>query len=180
MGNSCTSVFPNTRYKCLYQHTDDESPIQSTKAWLGRRHLAFAVANCVLNLLFAAALLDAASMAEAATGCWRGQQYDGKCSFYFNCYFFCTTPTNRDLREKAVYFPARAKASALDAEMSVIVWSYSRYRRRVFGDIGDCCVGVTPKMYNRVTNHGDMGTFSRPALSDAWCHCPKLVLVNCN
>ena len=42
---------------------------------------------------------------EAATGCWRGQHYDGKCSFYFNSYFFRTTPTNRDLREKAVYFP---------------------------------------------------------------------------
>ena len=69
--------------------------------WLGRRHLAFAIANCVLNLRFAAALLDA-----AVTGCWRGLQYDGKCSFYFN-YFFRTTPTNRDLREKAVYFPSR-------------------------------------------------------------------------
>ena len=43
---------------------------------------------------------------EAATGCQRGLQYDGKCSFYFN-YFFCTTPTNRDLRQKAIYFPAR-------------------------------------------------------------------------
>ena len=44
---------------------------------------------------------------EAATGCQRGPQYDRKCSFYFNCYFFCTTPTNRDLRQKAVYFPAQ-------------------------------------------------------------------------
>ena len=69
--------------------------------WLGRCHLAFAVANCVLNLRFAAALLDAAPM-----GCWGGPQYDGKWSFYVNCYFFRTTPTNRDLREKAVYFPA--------------------------------------------------------------------------
>ena len=42
---------------------------------------------------------------EAATGCRRGPQYDGKCSFYLNCYFFRTSPTNRDLREKAVYFP---------------------------------------------------------------------------
>ena len=69
--------------------------------WLGRRHLAFAVANCVLNLRFAAALL------EAATDFWRGPQYDGKCSFFFNCYFFHTTPTNQDLREKTVYFPSR-------------------------------------------------------------------------
>ena len=43
---------------------------------------------------------------EAATGYRRGPQHDGKCSFYFNCYFFHTTPTNRDLRQKAVYFPA--------------------------------------------------------------------------
>ena len=34
-------------------------------------------------------------------------QYEGKCSFYLNCYFFCTSPTNQDLREKAVYFPPR-------------------------------------------------------------------------
>ena len=44
---------------------------------------------------------------EAAMGCRRGLQYDGKCSFYLNCYFFRTSPTNRDLREKAVYFPPR-------------------------------------------------------------------------
>ena len=48
---------------------------------------------------------------EAAMGCWRGLQYDGKCSFYFNCYFFRTPPTNRDLRQKAVYFPARHEQS---------------------------------------------------------------------
>ena len=86
--------------KCFCQHTDNKSPMQSTMVWLGRCHLAFA--DCVLNLRFAASLMDA-----AATGCWRGPQYDGKCSFYFNCYFFRTTPTNRDLREKAVYFPSR-------------------------------------------------------------------------
>ena len=45
---------------------------------------------------------------EAATGCRRGPQYDGKCSFYLNCNFFRTSPTNRDLREKAVYFPSRS------------------------------------------------------------------------
>ena len=26
--------------------------------------------------------------------------------------FFCTTPTNRDLRQKAVYFPARAGSNS--------------------------------------------------------------------
>ena len=42
---------------------------------------------------------------EAAEDCLRGPQYDGKCSLYFNCYFSRTTPTNQDLRQKAVYFP---------------------------------------------------------------------------
>ena len=112
--------------------------------WLGRHHLAFAVANSVLNLRFAATLLDAAATAGSCNGgkhlcmsspfpisyssyrthisyefpishwkarnvcmgCWGGPQYNRKCSFYFN-YFFRTTPTNRDLREKAVYFPSR-------------------------------------------------------------------------
>ena len=44
--------------KRLCQHTvdtDDESAIQSTMVWLGRCHLAFAVANGVLNLRFSAA-----------------------------------------------------------------------------------------------------------------------------
>ena len=44
--------------KRLCQHTvdaDDESAIQSTMVWLGRCHLAFAVANGVLNRRFSAA-----------------------------------------------------------------------------------------------------------------------------
>ena len=66
-----------------------------------------------------------------------------------------------------------ATISALDAEMSVldaetsalgaaIARSYRQYRRGVSGDIGDCRVGITPQMCNRVTNHGDMSTFSKP------------------
>ena len=51
-----------------------------------------------------------------------------------------------------------ATISALDAESAIV----RSYRRIVFGDIGDCGVGVTPQICNRVTNHGDMGTFSRP------------------
>ena len=47
-----------------------------------------------------------------------------------------------------------------------------RYRCGVSGDIGDCRVGITPQMCNRVTNHGDMSTFSKPASSDNInCHC---------
>ena len=49
--------------KRLCQHADDKSPIESTMVWLGRHHHVFAVANCVLNLRFAAALLDAVAMA---------------------------------------------------------------------------------------------------------------------
>ena len=56
-----------------------------------------------------------------------------------------------------------AETSVLGAATSAIAWSYRRYRRGVFANIGDCGVGVTPQMCNRVTNHGDMGTFSRPA-----------------
>ena len=44
--------------------------------------------------------------------------------------------------------------------LAISVWSYRRYRSGVSGDIG---VGITPQMCNRVTNHGDMSTFSKPA-----------------
>ena len=49
--------------KRLCQHADDKSPIESTMVSLGRHHLAFAVANCVINLRFAASLLDTAATA---------------------------------------------------------------------------------------------------------------------
>ena len=49
--------------KRLCQHADDKSKIESTMVRLGRHHRAFAVANSVLNLRFATALLDAAAMA---------------------------------------------------------------------------------------------------------------------
>ena len=57
-----------------------------------------------------------------------------------------------------------AETSALGAEMSAIGRSYQRYRHGVFGDIGDCSVGVIPQMCNRATNHEDMGTFSKPVI----------------
>ena len=56
--------------------------------------------------------------------------------------------------------------SALDAETSALARSFRRHRRGVFGDIGDCGVGITPQMCNRVTNHADMSTFSK----QAWDH----------
>ena len=52
-----------------------------------------------------------------------------------------------------------ATISALDGVTSAIALSYRRYRRGVYGNIG---VGITPQMCNRVTNHGDMSTFSKP------------------
>ena len=55
-----------------------------------------------------------------------------------------------------------AETSSLDAETSAIARSYWRYRCGVYGDIGDCGVGITPQMCNRVTNHGYMSTFSKP------------------
>ena len=55
-----------------------------------------------------------------------------------------------------------AETSALGAATSAIARSYRRYRCGVYGDIGDCGVGITPQMCNRVTNHGDMSTFSKP------------------
>ena len=55
-----------------------------------------------------------------------------------------------------------AETSSLGAATSAITRSYRRYRREVSGDIGDCGVGITPQMCNRVTNHGDMSTFSKP------------------
>ena len=54
-----------------------------------------------------------------------------------------------------------AETSALDAETSAITRSY---RSGVSGDIGDCGVGIIPQMCNRVTNHRDMSTFSKPAM----------------
>ena len=61
-----------------------------------------------------------------------------------------------------------AETSALGAVTSTIARSYRRYRRGVSGDIGDCGVGITPQMCNRVTNHGDMSTFSKPDCGDGW------------
>ena len=47
------------------------------------------------------------------------------------------------------------ETSALAAEMSAIARSYLRYRAE-FPAIAEMC--------NRATNHGDMSTFSKPAI----------------
>ena len=46
--------------------------------------------------------------------------------------------------------------------------SASRRRRSRRGVTGDCGVGITPQMCNRVTNHGDMSTVSKPAPDPDW------------
>ena len=60
------------------------------------------------------------------TGCRRGPQYDRNSSFYFN-YFFSTTPTNLDLRQKAVYFPARVYIipEAWNIHTVIVMFHYS-------------------------------------------------------
>ena len=55
-----------------------------------------------------------------------------------------------------------AETSSLGAATPAIARRYRLYRRGVSGNIGDCGVGITPQMCNRVTNHGDMSTFSKP------------------
>ena len=67
-----------------------------------------------------------------------------------------------------------AEMSALDVETSAIARSYRRYLRGVFSGIGDCGVGITPQMCNRVTNHGYMSTFSIPATNHS--HDSKNIL----
>ena len=54
-----------------------------------------------------------------------------------------------------------AEISALGTAISERVQSFRQYRHGVSSDIGDCGVGRTPQICNRVTNHGDMGTFSK-------------------
>ena len=49
-----------------------------------------------------------------------------------------------------------AHTSALGTSTSAVARSYRRYWR---GVSGDCGVGITLQMCNRVTNHGDMSTF---------------------
>ena len=72
---------------------------------------------------------------EAAADCWRGPQYDWKCSLYFKCYFFRTTPTNRDLREKAVYFPPRVATcqNLFDTQHSPVAVSHIYILSRLSG-----------------------------------------------
>ena len=49
--------------------------------------------------------------------------------------------------------------SALGVVTSALVRNFRLYW---YGVSGDCGVGITPQMCNRVTNHGDMDTCSKP------------------
>ena len=66
-----------------------------------------------------------------------------------------------------------AETSSLGAATSAIARSYRRYRCGVSGDIGDCGVGITPQMRDRVTNHGDMSTFSKPGMGSLLLRYPR-------
>ena len=55
-----------------------------------------------------------------------------------------------------------AATSALDTAISPIAQSY-QHSRGVTRNISNCRVGIISQMFNRVTNHGEMGTFSKPA-----------------
>ena len=69
----------------------------------------------------------------------------------------------------------------IGAAISELVQSFRRYRRVVSDDIDDCGVGITLQMCNRVTNHGDMGTFSKPGsiqiliIFPIWPHSSKQI-----
>ena len=57
------------------------------------------------------------------------------------------------------------KHSSFDATISGLnVGTSARRFRRSLEVSGNCGVGITLQMCNRVTNHGDMGTFSKPDL----------------
>ena len=82
---------------------------------------------------------------------------------------FDATISALDARTSAL----NAETSAVGAATSAITRSYRQYRRGVSGDIGDCGVGIPPQMCNRVTNHGDVSTFSKPGVS-YWKACINL------
>ena len=67
---------------------DDKLLIESTMVWLERRHLAFAVANCVFNLRFAAALFDAAETAGSCGRLLARPAIGRKMLFLFQLLFF--------------------------------------------------------------------------------------------
>ena len=71
------------------------------------------------------------------------------------------------------------ETSAFGAATSAMARSYRRYWCGVYGDIGDCGVGITPQMCNRVTNHGDMSAFSKPASDQKLTVLEHLSIISC-
>ena len=65
-------------------------------------------------------------------------------------------------RKTLEHSPFDAMISALGVETSALMQSFWQYRR---GVSSNCRLGITPQMCNRVANHGDMGTFSKPVQS---------------
>ena len=92
------------------QHTVDESTIQSTRAGLGRHHLAFAVANCLWNQRFATATVGSCGdcwklwrLLEATTSCQWGPQYDRKCSLFYLLFFLYNSKKPRSQTESCLF-----------------------------------------------------------------------------
>ena len=67
-----------------------------------------------------------------------------------------------DVVVRCGYVGTRRGDDGDSAELPAIARSYRQYRLGVSVNIGDCGVGITPEMCNRVTNLGDMSTFSKP------------------
>ena len=84
---------------------------------------------------------------EAATGCWRGPQYDRKCSFYFHCYFFLTTPTNWDLRQKAVIFSITAGGVAVGKCRVMWGWRLEYLDVRIWESTGSMLGNAHPDWF---------------------------------
>ena len=98
--NICYNKRRNLYNKRLCQHADDKSSIM---VWLGRRHLAFAVANCVLNLRFASALLDAAVTAGSCDGLLARPAIWWKIFFIFLIVIFSVQLQQTEISERKLF-----------------------------------------------------------------------------
>ena len=78
------------------------------------------------------------------------------------------------------YWRSMWRQSVLGVAILALTRSFQQYLHGVSADIGDCGIRITPPMLNRVTNHGDMGIFSRPAwvglVFSTWCKEMQLKL----
>ena len=81
------------------------SQVESTRTGIGRHHLAFADDNCVLNRRFAAVTVGSCDGLPARP---TGHNMMANALSLLIVIVLNTTPKNRELRQKAVYFPAQS------------------------------------------------------------------------